>query len=589
VTTPVTTSPEETPPTTRETLRLVRYWFGALWADDKPWMIWLLVGSMLNAVLVGAFPYLWQFMVDELRGGADPVRVGELGMWMLGVGVVQALFYIALQGVRSIMNLRIQVRARELVFNHLTRQPDTFYERWQTGDLVTRLTDDAGEKTAWFLCSGVFRTWEASMVVLACLIAMLSIDPVLTAWVVTPLPLLIGVQALLQSVLGRRFQAVQSGISAVNDQITNTFSGIRIVRAAALEDTANAAFDGVAERLRGAEVRRSEVEQGVHLMYGHGWQVAVVCLLLAGGGRVISGDITLGEFVSFEGFVMTLVWPMFDFGMFVSRFVQVGVAFKRLQALMDEPEEADRTGGEAPADGSLALEAATLRVVGPVSAAIQAGEMVAVVGEVGAGKSTLLELLTGSRPPDAGAVTIGGVSPAGADRSALRAAVAYVPQDPVVISGTVRENILLGRDADEARLNRAIRIARLVQDLPQLPNGLDTVVGERGVTLSGGQQQRVAIARALVGDPKVLLLDDATAALDADTETAFWAELEEVLPEVTAVVVTHRLSTLERAGRILVLDGGALVQEGKHAELIEAEGAYQRIYGRYRALARVGG
>ena len=157
----------------------------------------------------------------------------------------------------------------------------------------------------------------------------------------------------------------------------------------------------------------------------------------------------------------------------------------------------------------------------------------------------------------------------------------------MLLSASLRENILLGRDVSEATLARALEISRLAQDLAQLPKGLDTRVGERGVTLSGGQQQRAAIARALVGEPEILLLDDATAALDADTEAAFWAELEAALPNMTLVVVTHRPATIARCDRVLVLEGGQVVQEGQHADLITRAGVYQRIYGRWRAVETV--
>jgi len=574
---------------------LLMRWLRAVWAGRKVELTVICTLSVVNAALVTTFPWLWQFIVDAV-GGADgdqAPRLREIAGWMLAVGVAQFLLYNVLQGTRSVMNARIQWKARARVFEHLTKLDPSFYRRWRSGDLVTRLSDDGGDKISWFLCSGVFRTLEATLVVIACLSAMLWIDPGLTAWVVIPLPLLIVGQAAAQGALGRRYMAVQESISGINDELTATFSGIRIVQAAGLAGAARGRFVDQAALQRDAEVRVSVVQQAVFMMYGYGWQAAVVALLLGGGLHVIDGTITLGQFVTFEGFVMTLIWPMFDVGMFLSKYKQTFVALTRLQELMDEPAIEASAGAARPADGSLSLTGATVEaedgavLLQDVGLEVAPGEVVALVGEVGAGKSTLVHVLAGARRAAAGELTVGGAAVEALDRTAMREAVAYVPQDPVLLSTTVRDNILLGRDVDDAALDRALDVSRLAQDLPAFPDGLDTAVGERGVTLSGGQQQRVALARALVGGPAALLLDDATAALDADTEAAFWERLEALLPDVAAVVVTHRIATIQRADQVLVMEAGQVVQRGRHDALVETEGPYRRIYGRYRAAETV--
>jgi ATP-binding cassette subfamily B multidrug efflux pump len=572
-------------------MRTVDRWFRDTWSDYPGWLVYLVVFSVLNAVVITAFPWLWQYVVDALESpDAGTTTLTELGIWLLVVGAGQSLLYVFLQGARTLLNAWIQRRTRARVFGHMTELPDAFYARWRAGDLVTRLTDDAGEKTAWFLCSGVFRALEAALIVVVCFGAMLWVDPNLTIWVVLPLPLLIVAQAALQGVLGRRFGAVQSAISGIGDQLTATFGGIRIVQASGLEATARRKFVAEAERQRAAEVRVADVQQLVNLMYGYGWQLAVGVLLFVGGPRVIAGEISLGQFVAFEGFLMTMVWPMFDVGIFLSKYMQAGVALERLEELLAEPLPAAPTAAAVPQAAGVAIRGVDVQapdgtvLLRGVDLDLRPGELVAVVGEVGSGKSTLMRLLAGAAPPSRGELLVGGVAPGEADRTALREHIAYVPQDPVVLSLKVRDNITLGRDVAEADLARALRVSRLAQDLPALPQGLDTPVGERGVTLSGGQQQRVGLARALVGRPRLLLLDDATAALDADTEAAFWAELEAVLPDVTAVVVTHRIGTLERADRVVVLEGGRVVQQGRHADLVERDGPYRRIYARNAAV-----
>jgi len=564
---------------------LVGRWMRLAWTGSPLALGVIVVFSVTNAALAVTFPWLWQAVIDEIGAGASPPRLAELAMWMTAVGVGQSAMYVVLQGARSVMNARISWRARRRVFDHLTALPPAFYHRSRSGDLVTRLSDDAGEKIAWFLCSGVFRALEASLIVIACLAVMVQADPWLTLQVVLPLPLLMAGQAAAQGALGRRYRAVQEAISQINDALTVTFSGIRVVQACRLQETARRRFVDAAERQRAAEVSTARVQQAVFMMYGYGWQLTVVALLLAGGSHVLDGTITLGQFVSFEGFVMTLVWPMFDVGMFVSKYKQTAVALSRLQVLLDEPASPPPADDAAPiGPPAMALARATAQTAAgavllrDVDLTVPAGTTTAVVGAIGSGKSTLLDVLAGQRTLTRGSLHIGGLDAAPPRSVALRKRLGHVPQDPVLLSATLRENLLLGREIDADTLEDSLEVSRLQPDLVALPDGIDTAVGERGVTLSGGQQQRAAIARALAGRPGILLLDDATSALDADTEAAFWERLESA--QVTVVMVTHRVSTIQQADQIVVLQDGAVVQRGSHAELMAEGGEYRRVYGR---------
>jgi ABC-type multidrug transport system fused ATPase/permease subunit len=570
----------------------VRRWFYLLWKDSPIMLALILVLSIFNMATVIAFPWLWQYLIDGIQMDSEGPSIEQVATWMLIIAVVQTLLYSALQVARTIMNAKVQLRARRMCMARLTELVPAAFSASRSGDMVTRLSDDAGEKLSWFMCSGIFRCFEASLVVLGSMVLMVTIDPWLSLWVILPLPFLLAAQAFVQGALGRRFMAVQRSISDINDQLTTRFSGIRVLRANCLEPQAEADFEARIAVQRDAEIRCTRLQQLVFMMYGHGWQLAMVALVFAGGLRVMEGAISLGELVAFEGFTMALVWPMFDVGMFLSKYKQAAVALERLEALWVAPSWPAAEGNIEPVGST--LEAVSLGVEGeegvrlvPLDFRLEEGRRLAVVGEVGSGKSTLLAALARLLPEKQSALWIGGHPMSSVSREWLNTQVAYVPQDPQLLSTTIRENILLGRAFSDEALARALHLSRLEADLAGFPEGLDTAVGERGLTLSGGQQQRVALARALVGRPRILLLDAPTAALDADTETAFWKALEAEEHTPSTVVVTHRVATIESADEVLVLEKGRLVQRGRHASLLAEGGTYARIYGRYQAMAQL--
>ncbi|MES2640813.1 MAG: ABC transporter ATP-binding protein [Myxococcota bacterium] len=544
-------------------------WFRYVWRGHGGAMAWLLVGSALTAALHAGFAWLWKTVLDAAQGG----ELTRAALTCLAVGIGQSILYVSVQGTRTRVNERIQQAARRRVFAAVAAAEPGALAPWRTGDLITRLTDDVStEKLAWFLCSGVFRAYEALLIVTACVIGMVLLDPVLTLWAIAPLPLLVISQIVAGRELGRRADAVQQTVSRVGGVVQDVFDGVRVVQARGLGGLARRAFTKAAAAQVDAEVANARLVQFHMIEYGYGWQVALAALLFAGGMRVMDGALGIGDFVAFNGFVMTLVFPMFDFGAFVVRFRQASASLARLQTLIELPAAAPAVRGDS---GVLTIPAVLatphLRLDLGTPLVVRPGQLLAVTGPVGAGKSTLLAALAGQ------VRLVGGPSAVPAP--------AWVPQDPVILSVTVAENILLGGagaeddDAarDAARLPALLDAACLTEDVGGWPLGLATPVGERGVTLSGGQQQRVQLARALAAGLPVLLLDDATSALDADTEARFWEGLDRAGTAI--VVVTHRPATLARADVVLYLRDGRGEARGPHATLVATHAAYRAAYG----------
>lgn len=537
-------------------------WFRFVWRGHGGAMAWLLVGSALTAAMHAGFAWLWKTVLDAAQGG----ELNRAALLCLAVGVGQSILYVSVQGTRTRVNERIQQAARRRVLAVVAAAEPGALASWRTGDLVTRLMDDVStEKLAWFLCSGVFRAYEAVLIVVACVIGMVLLDPVLTLWAMAPLPLLVISQILAGRELGRRADAVQQTVSRVGGVVQDVFDGVRVVQARGLGPLARRAFAQAAVDQAAAEVSNARLVHYHLVEYGYGWQVALAALLYAGGVRVMDGALGVGDFVAFNGFVMTLVFPMFDFGSFVVRFRQASASLARLQALVELPPAAPAVRGESsvlmiPA----VLHAPHLRLDLGLPIEVRPGQLLAITGPVGAGKSTLIAAL-------AGQVQLEGAPPA-------LPAPAWVPQDPVILSVTVAENILLGGgEREEGGWTDLLAAACLTEEVGRWPLGLATAVGERGVTLSGGQQQRVQLARALATGLPVLLLDDATSALDADTEARFWEKLER--SHTAVVVVTHRPATLARADVVLYLREGRAEARGTHATLEATHAAYRAAYG----------
>ena len=569
----------------------------------------LLVLTVIYAAASVAMPYFLQRVIDGL---AESLSVDEIWRnvgWLLLFGVLQGAVYFTLMTLRARANLSLDLSVRLRAFETILRMSSGFFQRFRVGDMVTRLTDDVSEKLAWFLCSGLFRTFEAILVITFGVIMMVRIDLELTLWAAGPLPILIGLFVITANKLERRYKTVQAAISSINDRLESVFAGIRVIKAFSVEDAQIKNVDRDVANQKAAELKAVRMQSIIDSLYGHIWQLAIVGVLLIGGVRVIEGEITLGELVAFDAYILLLVWPMFDLGQFLVRGRVSAVSIGRIRELEEAKPDIDegwpglpkaikpsdpivtplarRTGVD---DLDIELKNVTFRygpegrdVLRDVSLQVRPGEMTAVVGQVGSGKSTLLNLIPALEGPRSGAVFVGGRDIRNWDLPTLRQSIGYVPQETILFSGTVAENIRMGRPwISSQEVHQAAHAAGLGPDLEAWGTGLDTEVGIRGLLLSGGQRQRLALARALVGRPKILLLDSVTASLDASTEAQIWKALYRALPGCTTLVATHRPSTLQRAQHIVVLEDGRVVESGTFEALHRPETRFHAMYMRWK-------
>jgi ATP-binding cassette subfamily B protein len=578
-------------------------------------IIGLLVLTPIRQIFQVYIPRLIEFTLDYVKTGAVPankfaVWINSLGkglglspvaaftLGLVAAGFMAFWLYIAVQAIRTWMNLRLEWHFRQEAFNGITTKGPDFFNRFHTGDIITRLTDDVADKLSWFACSGIFRLYEALLLVIFTLAMMISMNPLLTLLTAGPLPILIFIFFKSATLLHKRFDFLQTRISRFNDIIEACFSGIRVVRAYVREKSQTSKFDRALGERRDAEIASVKSGAIIDSLYSYIWQFSILIALLAGGLMVIKNRLTIGELVAFVFYATNLVFPMFDIGQFLVRSRQSAVSIDRLVELEKVPpivSDAGDISGNADIKGDLSFRNVEFnfpdsgrKIINDVSFEIKAGQTVAIVGKVGAGKTWLVNMIPRLVDPTGGSIRLDGRDLRQYRLADLRQSIGYVPQEPLLFSDTVRNNIAFGRQIDNSLLDWAIDIAQLRNEISGFARGIDTPIGTHGMSISGGQKQRLALARALVGKPRILILDDCTSALDSRTEAALWESLHEVMPGMTAILITHRPDTLQRADMIIVMERGQIVESGTHAQLVEKGGHYARIYRRFQLEEYVG-
>jgi ATP-binding cassette subfamily B protein len=547
----------------------------------------------LAAILVSAglglvAPALLGRAVDALRAAGDELGPAIARYAALLVGVT------ALQGVANFLQRRllvavsrdVEAELRDRLFAHLERLEPAFFHDVPTGDLMARSASDVGAVR--MVCGpAIMYSVHTVATAAGAFAGMLWIDPPLALVAVACLPLVAGTTQLFGARIHGLYEVVQRRLAELSARAQENLAGVRVVRAFAQEAAEERAFERVSRGYVDANLRLARWQTAFHpllqLLVGLGF----AAVLGFGGSRVLAGRITLGELVAFHFFLAKLVWPMIAVGWVVNLLQRGAASFARLTAILDRaPAIADRPGAVAPAlRGRITARALTFRyrpelapALADVEFEIPAGSTVGLVGRTGSGKSTLLGLVARLHDPPPGALWVDGHDVRDLSLAALRGAIAMVPQESFLFSATVAENIAFGRPgASREQVAAAAAAAGLEADLAGFPRGLDTVVGERGLTLSGGQKQRVALARALLRDAPILLLDDALSAVDAATEARILGELAGHGAGRTVLVVAHRLSTVAAADLILVLDRGRIVERGSPAGLAAAGGVYAEL------------
>ncbi|MBD3165027.1 ATP-binding cassette domain-containing protein [bacterium] len=541
-------------------------------------------------------PWVLREAINRLEGSIDVHRLLQYAGLLLGVAVAAGFFRYFMRRLIIGASRHVEFDLRQNLFRHLVKLEPAFYDRSRVGDLMTRSTSDI-EQVRMVIGPALMYATNTVFGLAFGISLMIAINPQLTLLVGGVVP----VMAVVVFYIGKRLhkasresQEAFSDLSAVSQENLN---GIRVVKAFRQEQFQEGRF---------AESSRTYFDKNMRLVILRGvffplimiiFGLATSGILLLGGYKIIQGTLKLGDFVAFIGYLNILAWPMISLGWVVGLVQRGSASLQRILELFERQPEIEVRDDPIP-DGVVHGEvrfdrvthtypSAESRALEEVSFHLQPGKSVGIVGRVGSGKSTIISLLARLYEPEGGRIEIGRVNILDWPVARLREEFGFVTQEPLLFSTSIRENITMARpDITDKDIEEALEISRLAQDLPQFPNGLDTEVGERGITLSGGQKQRVSIARAVLMKPHILVLDDALSAVDADTEEAIVKNLKKYMADRSAIVVTHRISTVHDMDEILVLEDGRVIQRGDHATLAAREdGLYAQLLRRQK-LAR---
>jgi ATP-binding cassette subfamily B protein len=566
------------------------------WRTRRTWALALVVGMLAGTGLSLAFPYVLRLIIDALKGGAEqPLLVRDVllrpqliryVLLLVGLGVLRVGSDVLLPFARGRINELYAWKVRTDVFSRVLDMGHTFTGKFPTGDVMERLDHDMGE-LSFFACSVIFRFVGSIFLLVFALILMVRMNAFLTFIAVLPVSLAVVGWLRLGPRMYAWFMKWRQKISEVNNQLQSAFSGIRLVKSYVMEEKLAGRFRKTLDERVDVAVNEARLEARIEVLYMAISGFATLLVLWVGGAQVVAKHLTLGEFVAFNAYILMLLVPMFDIGrLFVSGRRAQGTA-ERIDALRQHPlEVAGPDKPEEPQPGEVRFENVTFcygerPVLKDVSMAFAPGRKVGIAGTVGSGKSTIFRLLFRLADPQQGRITLSGKDIRQLDIAAYRRLFGYAPQEPALFSDTVRNNVVFGREGvNEAYLQRVVAGAELATDVAGFAGGLDEMLGERGTRLSGGQKERVAIARALVNRPPVMVFDDATSALDAETEKELVNHLMTELKDTAAILVSHRLSVLSACDWVYVFDCGVIEEQGTHDELLARQGLYWKLYQR---------
>ncbi len=586
----------------RPLARLNQY-FVAYWRLFVPGLLL----TMLSAAFAIAVPVVVRQAVDSIPRFVTLYRQFEgteaqsalfadffwtflvLGLIVIGLSIASGLCSFLMRQTVIVASRHIEFDMRNRLYDHLQKLPQSFYNRTATGDVITRSTSDI-EQVRRYIGPAIMYLTRALVIVITALVVMLIISPRLTLYALMPMPLLGVAIFIVAQLVHKRSDALQRQYSQLTSRVQEALSGIRVLKAYAREESEAAAFDTESDTYKARMLDLARVEAAWRPVFVLVVGLSEILVVWVGARLVAEGVITIGNIAEYIIYVALMTWPVAALGLVISMMQRASASVERINAVLDtKPAITDgplTDGSPEKIEGHITFEDVSFRYGNDLPWALQdisfdlpAGGTLAVVGRTGSGKSTLVELLGRLMDPVNGRILLDGRDIRTLPLSVLRSSIGYVLQDVFLFSKSVGENIAFGTlDASQDAIEQAAHEAELLDNVLDFPKGFATMVGERGVALSGGQKQRTTIARALIRNPRLLILDDALSSVDSATESRILHHLRRRYGRQTLIIVSHRISSVQDADHILVLETGRIIERGGHEDLVALGGLYAQLY-----------
>jgi len=572
-------------------MKYVIKWFIPYWKKHKLRLFVIVFLGLCVSFLSALSPYYIKKIINGFEKNLSRDYLVR-NVWIIfSISIIHYILNIVATVERAYMNYRIEYEVRKKLFSHILSLDEYIFTKYSQGDILARFVDDISEKIAWFSCSGVFRFIQAVFTIIAVLFFMFYTNFKLAVVSILPLPLLLYITTHFKSIISNKFDLLQKSISEIYDFLEISLSGIRVIKANSKEKNFVKKFDelNLIQMEKAIDAEKKQVLMR-YLFFATG-TLSVMMVYFFGGINAISrGDITIGDIVSFQVYTFMLIFPVSDVSQFFVSGQRAKTSIKRIDEIFNF--KSSLILPDKPLKLSNSIEKIFLKdlslkinenyVIKKINLEIERGKKIAVVGKIGSSKTILLKTISRLIEFSNGIFTVNSIDVRKIDLNEYYSKIVYISQEPYIISDTILNNITLYKSYEKSEISKVIEICQLEKDISAMPKGLDTIIGNKGMSISGGQRQRISLARSLLKRPEIIIMDDSTNQMDLNTEKNFWDLFFKEFKDTTLIYVTHRIRSIEKSDFVVVMDRGEIVEMGRHVDLIDRNELYVKIYHQFR-------